>query len=197
MNNRDIVGRISDFLSNSDILNLSLVCKDYTRYLRQKIKNRKYKHIQSIFPEWIVEMVGKDRFVSMPYLKWNPEWSGSTSYIDRIPYGQSSSSMWYTEDTYKRQALVIDIEATVYHNQEIKVKQGCIAIFRRYTDGIGFTHGTCYGQPFALLCPGGMIHENNDILILPLIKKGEVVFDNKEKYWWIDKKIDKVVFRIK
>lgn len=85
MNNRDIVGHISDFLSNSDILNLSLVCKNYMRYLKQKIKNRKYKHIQSIFPKWIVEMVGEDRFVSMPYLKWNPEWSGSTSYIDRIP----------------------------------------------------------------------------------------------------------------
>lgn len=197
MDNRDIVCYISDFLSNLDILNLTLVKKDYKNYLTQKLKDRKYKVIQNIFPPLIVELINKNRFVDMPYLKWKPGWLGSTSYIDRIQYGQSSSSMWFTVDIYNRSALVIDIKATIYYdNQESSVEHGCIAIFKRYTHSIGFTKGTCYSSPFNLLCTVGMINENNDILLLSLIRNGEAIFDNTEKHWWFDKTVNKILFEI-
>ncbi len=195
----DMISYIGGFLPDPDLSKFTQTCKKHNQILRYELlkrKNEKTEHIRTNYPDWLIELVGIDRFVSLPCLEWNPKWLGGTDYIDRIKYGTSSSPMWYTIDQYRRSAFIVDVKAVIYYDDKTDEKDITICMFQRYTDGSGYTCGTNYGNVATeILTASGMINptdENN--LILKLIKDGEVEYIHDKDFW--NKTLDRIVFTI-
>ena len=114
----DIINYIGGFLCDSDLSNVSQTCKKHSETLfktLQKRKRDKIERIRKTFPDWLIELVSIEKFITMPCLEWRKEWLGHTDYIDSIKRGVSKLPMWYTIDQYRRSAIIVDIKAVVYH----------------------------------------------------------------------------------
>ena len=196
----DIINYIGGFLCDSDLSNVSQTCKKHSETLfktLQKRKRDKIERIRKTFPDWLIELVSIEKFITMPCLEWRKEWLGHTDYIDSIKRGVSKLPMWYTIDQYRRSAIIVDVKAVVYYDDgRTKEVEVSICIFQRYTNGAGYICGTPYsGVAIEILNRAGMLNPSNSDLLLQLVKYGEVDYiHNKNNYFNID--VDRIVFTI-
>lgn len=118
---------------SSDRKTISIVCKNnaiqhseiYLHILRYYFNSLKRYPVLKKLRKGIF----KNGCDSLPVLKWNDKFLGSTGYIDRINTSDLSAPMMIGLDIYKRPFLTI---AYTYKNN--KWCAGCITYFQRFYD---------------------------------------------------------------
>ena len=77
--------KLPDFLSAKDTMKLSLTNKANFENMKGRVdEKRRWEKICKMFPENIIDIVGKERFLKGKYVEWQERWLGGTQYIDRI-----------------------------------------------------------------------------------------------------------------
>lgn len=126
-------------LGFKDYLNFGLTCKEYYGLLNLPKKKKEIQEkICKLFPEDIIDMIGKNRFLYAKEVKWNPGWLGGTSYIDSMrpkDFKDDPNSIYYGIDDYNRPFIFLKTRVTKKSGTS---KETMISIFQRYSDAITF-----------------------------------------------------------
>jgi hypothetical protein len=127
-------------LGFKDYLNFSLTCKEYYSMLNvPKKRDETQKKITKLFPTYIIDMIGKNRFLYAKEIEWNPEWLGGTSYIDSmrpVDFKDDPNSIYYGVDSYSRPFVFLKTRVTKIETGISK--ETIISLFQRYTDSTTF-----------------------------------------------------------
>lgn len=128
-----------------DYLNFGLSCKEYYSLLDiPKKRSLTQKRITELFPPNLIDMIGKNRFLSASEVPWNRKWLGPTDYIDsmRPKDFPDNSSIYYGVDEFKRPFIFLKTRVTkIYPMSEPNHKESkitMISLFQRYTDSKTF-----------------------------------------------------------
>ena len=95
--------KLPDFLSAKDTFRVSLTNKANFENMKGRVdEKRSWEKICKMFPENIIEIVGKERFLKGKYVEWQERWLGGTQYIDRIYPEDLEDNLSYGIDSYGR-----------------------------------------------------------------------------------------------
>ena len=128
--------KLPDFLSAKDTMKLSLTNKANFENMKGRVdEKRRWEKICKMFPENIIDIVGKERFLKGKYVEWQERWLGGTQYIDRIYPEDLEENLSYGIDSYGRFFIFIKIRKLNYSiatDELISHKYTVLTIFKRY-----------------------------------------------------------------
>ena len=130
--------KLPDFLSAKDTMRLSLTNRANFENMKGRVdEKRRWEKICKMFPENIIDIVGKERFLKGKYVEWQERWLGGTQYIDRIYPEDLEENLSYGIDSYGRFFIFIKIRKLNYSrstDELISHKYTVLTIFKRYSD---------------------------------------------------------------
>jgi len=123
--NNVIQYKICPLLGYKDLENLKEVGIIKEEIL-EKRKEEILKDVYSMFPKYVVEMVGEDNLLMGDKIEWKHEWLGPTDYIDRISHKDLKNTFSYGVDCFRRSFIFVKVKTE--HRTFV------ISVFQRYTD---------------------------------------------------------------